>query len=249
MEFKNRLRALRLQHEMTQQELCEKLGVSVMTVRNWESGAKNPSMNAIVLLSEEFGVSADELLGIRQMRFGKPHMTSEEEELLSDYRFLDGFGRDAVSAVCAVEKRRMLNTHGKTVPFDGLAKNAKRSIPKFLNPSAAGHLCSLDTDDYDLIEVDETVPAEADFAIPISGSSMEPLIHDGDIVYVKRQNHLNIGEIGIFNVDGTTYCKMFYTDGEGNTTLISANPKMQSSNVFIAKDSNSTVVCHGKVLL
>lgn len=249
MEFKNRLKALRLQHEMTQQELCEKLGVSVMTVRNWESGAKNPSMSAIVSLSEVFGVSADDMLGIRQTRSGKPQLAAGEENLLSDYRLLDEFGRDAVNAVCAVEKRRVLNMHGTIIPFDRLAKNAKRSIPKFLNPSAAGHHCSLDTDDYDLIEVDETVPAEADFAIPISGSSMEPLIHDGDIVYVKRQNHLNIGEIGIFNVDGTTYCKMFYTDGEGNTTLISANPKMQSSNIFIAKDSNSTVVCHGKVLL
>lgn len=249
MEFKNRLKALRLQHEMTQQELCEKLGVSVMTVRNWESGAKNPSMNAIISLSEVFDVSADDMLGIRQTQFSKTQLATGEETLLSDYRLLDEFGRDAVNAVCAVEKRRVLRNHGKTVSFDRIAKNSKRMIPKFLNPSAAGHLCSLDTDDYDLIEVDETVPAEADFAIPISGNSMEPLIHDGDIVYVKRQNHLNIGEVGIFNVDGTTYCKIFYTDGEGNTTLISANPKMQSSNIFIAKDSNSTVVCHGKVLL
>lgn len=249
MEFKNRLKALRLQHEMTQQELCEKLGVSVMTVRNWESGAKKPSMNAIVSLSEVFGVSADELLDTHQVQFGKPHMTSEEEALLSDYRLLDEFGRGAVSAVCAVEKRRMLSLDDKVIPFNGIAKKVKRLIPKFLNPSAAGHLCSLDTDDYELIEVDETVPAEADFAIPISGNSMEPLIHDGDIVYVKRQNHLNIGEVGIFNVDGTTYCKIFYTDGDGNTTLVSANPKMQGSNVFIANDSDSTVVCHGKVLL
>ena len=47
MEFHERLRAMRLRANLTQKELGEQAGVSVMTVRNWESGAKQPSMQAV----------------------------------------------------------------------------------------------------------------------------------------------------------------------------------------------------------
>jgi transcriptional regulator with XRE-family HTH domain len=36
MEFPERLKRLRTLANLTQQQLCSKVGVSVMTVRNWE---------------------------------------------------------------------------------------------------------------------------------------------------------------------------------------------------------------------
>ncbi len=49
--------------------------------------------------------------------------------------------------------------------------------------------------------------AEADFAVRISGRSMEPTIKDGDIVFVQKTEELNDQEIGIFVVNGDVMCK------------------------------------------
>lgn len=47
----------------TQQELAEKLGVSVRTITNWEAGDRSPSLEALVTLAKILGVSTDYLLG------------------------------------------------------------------------------------------------------------------------------------------------------------------------------------------
>ena len=49
---------------------------------------------------------------------------------------------------------------------------------------------------------------------------MEPEYSDGDIVYVKKTEHLNVGDIGIFQKANNIYIKKV-----GETGLISLNPK------------------------
>ena len=78
---------------------------------------------------------------------------------------------------------------------------------------------------------------------------MEPYIFDGDTVFVKKQYELGVGDVGIFSVDGAMYCKIFYIDDKGNLTLVSANPEFKESNVRVNADSDTNVVCCGKVLL
>ena len=50
---------------------------------------------------------------------------------------------------------------------------------------------------------------EADYAVRISGKSMEPTIRDNSIVFVKRTSELHDGDVGIFVVDGNVMCKRF----------------------------------------
>ena len=64
MELGYRIRALRINNEMTQREVGNRLGVSEVSIRCWENGTKSPSMNAIISLSELFHVSTDYLLGV-----------------------------------------------------------------------------------------------------------------------------------------------------------------------------------------
>ena len=59
-------------------------------------------------------------------------------------------------------------------------------------------------------ESDEEIIAqfvEADFAVRISGRSMEPTIKDGDIVFVQKTEEISDQEIGIFVVNGDVMCK------------------------------------------
>ena len=53
---------LRKQHDLTQEALGEKLGVTNKTVSRWENGNYMPDIEMLQLLSQEFDVSINELL-------------------------------------------------------------------------------------------------------------------------------------------------------------------------------------------
>ena len=54
--------ALRKEKSLTQEALGEKLGVTNKTVSRWENGNYLPDAEMLLLLSEEFGVTINELL-------------------------------------------------------------------------------------------------------------------------------------------------------------------------------------------
>ena len=133
--------------------------------------------------------------------------------------------------------------------IDIIHGNHSRYIPKYITPSAAGYSVPIDGDDFEMILVDNNVPNDADFAVCIQGDSMHPYINDGDTVYVKKNCEISVGDIGIFCVDGSMYCKQYYIDDDGNLMLLSANPRRIDANVSISHDSGSSVQCYGKVIL
>lgn len=63
MEFKDKLKKLRLQENYTQKELAEKIYVSRSAVAKWENGLGIPSEESIKDLCNLFNVNEDELLG------------------------------------------------------------------------------------------------------------------------------------------------------------------------------------------
>ena len=252
MELQERIKSLRIKHSMTQQELSGSLGVSVVSIRNWEAGVKRPSMSAIISLAKIFQVSTDYLLGVTiEQERDNALLNRSESILISNYRLLDKHGRKAVDTICIIEKARIESDHKQTTKPNVIAIPTKpnRYIPRYSTTSAAGYSVPLDGDDFEMILVDENVPDDADFAVGIQGNSMSPYIQDGDTVYVKKDCELSIGDIGIFCVDGAMYCKQYYIDEEGNLTLVSANPRLKNSNVYISNDSEASIRCYGKVLL
>ena len=81
--------------------------------------------------------------------------------------------------------------------------------------------------------------AKVDYAIKVSGRSMEPDYYDGDTVLVSQKVEINYGDIGIFIVNGNAYIKEY-----GKTELISHNP--EADNIKISEHDN--IVCMGKVI-
>lgn len=169
-----------------------------------------------------------------------------------DYRELDSHGKKIVNTVCSLEKER-IDLAAKPKKRNNVIQLAdtgrERYIPRYTTPSAAGTSVPLDGADFEMILVDSSVPDEADYAVNIQGNSMFPYIHDGDMVYVKKDAEMSIGDVGIFCVDGAMYCKQYYVDENGNLELVSANPELRNTNVFVSSDSGSSVKCYGKVLM
>lgn len=256
MEFGQRIKNLRLQSSMTQKDLAGKVGVSVMAVRNWESGAKKPNMDALLSMAKVFCISLDTLLGVSSVE--NPYkisvLSADERHLLNRYRKLDKYGKRAVSTVCAMELERVEDAEKekasvKTIIELKNSAKSERFIPRYSTPAAAGTSVPLDGDDFEMMLVDDSVPLRADYAVNIQGDSMYPYIKDGDMVYVQKDAELSIGDVGIWCVDGAMYCKQYYLDEERNLLLVSANPKLKNTNVFVPADGNNTVKFCGKVLL
>ena len=255
MELNEKIRRLRLSKSLTQKELSSMIGVSETSIKCWESGSKKPSAQKIILLCKAFGVSTDSLLGVNPNNNKENDvynllLTTSEKVLISNYRALDNHGKTVVETVCELEKKRMVEYAPTTETVIVTTKRSKiKEIPKYLTPIAAGYSDPLDEDEFEMIEIDSSEHPDADFAVEISGNSMFPYIEDRDIVYVKRTNEIEIGDVGVFCVDGAMYCKQYYIDRLGNLTLVSANPELRDSNIELSFDSGSSIVCYGKVLL
>ena len=81
--------------------------------------------------------------------------------------------------------------------------------------------------------------AEADFALKISGDSMEPKYRNGDILLVSECDSVEVGEPAIFMLDGDGFFKIY-----GGDRLISLN---KSYGDIMLKDFQS-VWCGGRVI-
>lgn len=110
----------------------------------------------------------------------------------------------------------------------------------FENPASAGYGNDVDESNFTLINVKSTpLTNKADYAVKVSGYSMYPQFDEGDIVLVKQQPDVKIGEVGIFTVNDNTFIKE-----RGKGELISVNPNFP--NIHFTK--NDSVVCNGLVL-
>ena len=68
----------------------------------------------------------------------------------------------------------------------------------------------LDEGNFEMVSFPESsVPLGAEFGIRVSGDSMEPVYHNGQIVWVQQCSRVNVGEVGIFIYDGDGYLKVY----------------------------------------
>jgi len=94
-----RIRELREERSVTQQEVAQKIGVSRQVYANWENEINQPDFKMLILLAEYFGVTTDFLLG-RTDDFGnvvlpaEPTILSGEAELLHLFRGMNSLQRE-----------------------------------------------------------------------------------------------------------------------------------------------------------
>ncbi len=77
----NRIRDLRKEHGLSQQELAQKLGVNQTAVSQWERGATTPSSTTMVDLCKLWDVTPDFLLGLSQEKKAPTLEQVDAEEL------------------------------------------------------------------------------------------------------------------------------------------------------------------------
>jgi SOS-response transcriptional repressor LexA len=174
-------------------------------VSHWEKGVSEPSVEQFLTLCEFYGVK--DVLGTFR----------GSEARFRGLSKLTALGRSRVEEYIAMLAGNPLFSESEEVGYEELPP---RVIRLYDIPVAAGYGSFLDSEGYEDFETDETVPEDADFAVRVSGDSMTPRFVNGQIIFVKEQETLEIGEIGIFGHNGDAYVKKL-----GRGELVSLNPR------------------------
>ena len=117
-----------------------------------------------------------------------------------------------------------IKTWVKSIPkndsFEITTITPRRCVPLYYLPLSAG----IGNESFEGISYDdfETENEACDFALKVSGDSMEPNIPNGSIVLVKKQDTIDDQVVGAFYFNGKVYCK-YITHAKGQTFLCSYN--------------------------
>ena len=209
--FDDRLKNLRKAKGTTQADVAEALGIKESAYSNYEKDLREPNAVVLKAMSKYFGVTIDYLLDCHT---GFVASRSEQEHI-KKYRTLDPYGQKAVTSVLDIEFERCTY-----IP----EPNREELIEVSINyaPVSAGFGDELeDYEQWEKASVPLTPESrKADFILVVDGDSMEPKFHNGDYILVRKQPAVDIGQIGIFGVDGKGYVKKY-----GGDKLISLNKK------------------------
>ena len=77
------------------------------------------------------------------------------------------------------------------------------------------------------------------FALRVTGDSMEPTIHDGDIVIVRQQPRVENGEIGIVTINGETATVKEVKESSQGITLIGHNAAVYTPHFYDREEVES----------
>ena len=116
MEAKEILKELREKNGLTQEQMAEKLMVTRQAVSRWETGETQPNTDTLKLLSKEFGVSINTLLGSpRQLYCQCCGMPLSEDGMIS--REPDGSFNEDYCTWCYTGGRFVYATKDSLIDF------------------------------------------------------------------------------------------------------------------------------------
>ena len=230
-----------------QKALTDYLGLKKTAFTDWKSGKSNSYRKYLIEIANFFNVSIDYLV------YGKEctnQLSDNQRTLLSCFQTLNHDDQIKVveraetlaelAAERAAEQEKENKTEQNGVAGKCLPLNSTCDKTYYGNAACAGTGLYLDEASAETLTVRSTPEAlAADYAIPISGDSMEDEYHDGDIVLVESCPCVRKGEVGIFLIDGDVCIKEY-----GGRFLTSYNPKYDPVDL----SKHESVVCLGKVI-
>lgn len=241
-----KLRFLRIEHHYTVAKLCEKLNMSVSTYNNYERNERDVSTAILAKFAQFYGVSTDYLLDLTPPPLNPyAYIPAEDREktVIEAFVKLDPSTRQAILAAmdaliadptfrAAIDKPEQEQEEINEIVHTIFV----RFFPDTVSAGTGTDLLP-DSGNAEIMAFKKTSAAEkADFAVRVRGDSMTPTYNDDDIVFVKEQP-VEIGEIGVFQMDGEGYIKEL-----GNKELISHNPD------YPPIPATDDLSCKGKVI-
>lgn len=257
MNYIDRIKKIKSEKKITNDKLSEMTGIPLGTLSKIMAGiSDSPKLSNIVAIADALECSLDYIVNGTPENNNNYTLTAAEMDFIELYRGLDTHSREVVDMVAKKESERAVSAapvqskqrttektekRAKILPTLNSSKGlGKRTVLLYdLAVSAGTGVYLDDTDTTEISIPDNEKTRIADFALRINGNSMEPKYHDGDIVLVEDTDSVEVGELGIFVLDGNGYFKMF-----GGDRLISLNDDYGD----ILLHGYSEVVCCGRVV-
>lgn len=228
MKFSTRLREVLKEKGINQTELSKMTGISKSVISEWLSDKYEPKQDKVYIVAEKLSVSPSWLFGVSNEKEVKSDLMSIYNELtpqrqIKVYNFAEK-QLDEQNNIIHMSDHKTIVTNRRT--------------------AAGSALHVEDADARKEVVSSALIPKGADELVEVVGKSMEPLIMDGQEIYMRYQPSVENGEIAIVRIEneGVT-CKRVYANN-GTITLKSENEEYDDMH-FDA----SQVVVLGKVLL
>lgn len=265
VDYISRIKQVKSEKKITNEKLSELTGIPLSTVSKILAGiSDSPKLSNMVLIARALGCTLDYIVSGTPENNNNYTLNDKEIEFIEIYRQLDFYGKDLVETVAQKELDRLgvisestaavqtpafaaepqksakILSIPQTASVDYSYDFAKKSILLYDLPVSAGPGVYLDDELAEPISIPMNDKTESvSFALRISGNSMEPKYHDGDIVLVENAESVNVGELGIFILDGNGYFKKY-----GGDRLISLNEEYGD---ILLRDYVESVCC-GRVV-
>lgn len=246
----SKLKEGRISKGLKQSDVTQFTGIKNTTLSNYENGITEPDIDTFLQLCELYEL---DYAGILAEAYGLSvqgedfKIRPSEIEVAKKYRFISAHSPDAASVVDTILDREYSIAEKLKDQSEQIQKMnmevAEEIVPKRIlayygKIAAAGKSYGFDDVIAGTIECPLTDESRrADYAIGVSGNSMEPTFYDGDIVYVSKNARPGIGDIGIFQKDNGIYIKEV-----GENELTSHNTE------YKPMVNNGDILCLGKVI-
>lgn len=200
-------------------DFASEMDFKYSTVLDWVNAKTYPRIDKIELMANYFKVEKADL--IEEYGSRKNVLSSEinfdprQAILLSNYNKLNDNRKDKL---VRISEKLLAEEDGKVV--DICEKRAEYKTRKRVSLPAPGKVSAgtgyWQEDDYDTMVdfYEDEIPDESEYdtiAIVV-GHSMEPKIKNGDFLFIKLKNQVDLNKIGIFKVDGENYVKKLKSD-------------------------------------
>ncbi|WP_105096893.1 XRE family transcriptional regulator [Streptococcus suis] len=194
-------------------QLCADLDLKYTTVRDWIKGITYPRIGKIELLANYFGINKSDLIEEKStITSSIPFQNFDPRQaiLLSNYSKLNDTRKNKLLAtsetLLAEEQGKVIDISDKRAEYDA-RKRISLSVPGKVS-AGTGYW---QEDDYDTM-VDfyaDEIPDQSkyDTVAVVVGHSMEPKIKNGDFLFIKLKDQVDLNKIGIFQIDGENYVK------------------------------------------
>ncbi|MGT2856868.1 helix-turn-helix domain-containing protein [Streptococcus pasteurianus] len=216
----NKIKEYRKLKGLTQKELAKAVGMGDTTIANYEKGLRTPKKNTLFKLANAFDISIDDLFPPIESAKPKQNVTKvnfdpRQAILLSNYNKLND---NRKNKLVQTSEKLLAEEQGKVIDIQ--EKRAEYDTRKRVSLPAPGKVSAgtgyWQEDDYDtMVDFDaDEIPDEDEYdtiAIVV-GHSMEPKIKNGDFLFIKLTDQVDLNKIGIFKVNGENYVKKLKDD-------------------------------------
>ena len=237
MAIENELKSLIINKYKSIRQFSYEVDIPATTIQSiLNNGVENAGVKKMTKICSYLGLDIDALADgyIKEKTVSDIPMTISEISHIKKFRSLDDYGKDIVDTVLQKEYERNIEYKKEFIQLE-----SPMLIPYY------GHIASAGTGQFvfddippEMIEIESNhINMQADFAVGVNGDSMEPTYKDRDVLLIKKQPSVNIGEIGIFMINGEAFVKEF-----AGSTLKSHNDKYEDIPV------TDQTICLGKVL-